>query len=140
MPFTHYWLLEDRVVFIQFNEEITLSDVAEVSETHESWLATHKSSNVVHYIIDLRQVKNYPRNILEIKRSLHTKMADTDWILFVSHDYFLNHIGRVLARLLNYRFKQCASVHNAYRFLQKTEGIPPPNDGIDNLDDTTSRH
>ena len=121
------------------NTELVDDIVSEISEMHESWLATNETTHMIHYIIDLCWVKNYPRNILEIKRNLHTRMGHTDWILFVSEDYFLKHLGAVLARLLKYRFRQYSSVRDAYCFLQETEGTPLPMAGIDNLDDIQSR-
>ncbi|GAB5492585.1 MAG: hypothetical protein Phog2KO_28000 [Phototrophicaceae bacterium] len=136
MPYTRHWLLEERVIFLQFDEEITLDDISSVTETHEKWLRFSETTNMIHYILDLRLVKIYPRNILQIKESLRTKMARTDWVLFVTDDFFLSHLGDVFGKLFNYRFKQCASVRDAYRLLQNNDEIPIPDNWSDNLDDT----
>ena len=136
MPYTHHWLLKERVLFVQFDKHITLEDVAEVSQRHESWLGSSQTTHMIHYIIDLRYVERYPRNILQIKEHLRTKLVRTDWILFVTDDFFITHLGDVFGKLLNYRFKQCESVSDAYRFLQETEEMPIPQHWSDSLDDT----
>lgn len=139
MPFRRQWLLEDRVLFVQFYDEISAVDIANVTDAHEEWLASTVRSQLIHYIVDLRQVTHYPRHISQIQTNLHTRMRDTDWMLFVTDDFFVKYIGDVFSKLLNYRFRHYSSVIEAYRFLQEIEEIPTPETWADNIDDTMPR-
>ncbi len=139
MPFRRQWLLEERVLFVQFYDEISAVDIANVTDAHEEWLASTASTHLIHYIVDLRQVTHYPRHISQIQTNLHTRMRDTDWMLFVTDDFFVKYIGDVFSKLLNYRFRHYSSVIEAYRFLQEIEEIPTPQTWADNIDDTMPR-
>ena len=139
MPFRRQWLLQDRVLFVQFHDAISADDISTVTKQHETWLASSDSPHPIHYIVDLRQVTAYPRHIREIQSSLHTRMRHTDWMLFVTDDFFMKHIGDVFSKLLKYRFKRYSSVIEAYRFLQEIEEIPNPETWVDNIDDTMPR-
>lgn len=136
MPFRRQWLLEDRVLFVQFHDAISADDIETVTEAHEAWLASSENAYLIHYIVDLRRVTSYPRLIRQIQSSLHTRMRHTDWMLFVTDDFFIKHIGDVFGKLLNYRFKRYSSVVEAYRFLQEVEELPIPQNWSDDLDDT----
>ena len=58
------------------------------------------------------------------------------WLILLSDDYFIKHLGDMFGQLFHFNVKTAASVVDAYRFLQAMDEIPVPDSWPGNLNDT----
>lgn len=139
MAFQKYWLLTDRVCYIQFENQITLDDIRQVSTMHEAFILNRKSEHPIHYIVDNRQVKKYPRDIRSINRQITGRMLGMGWMMLISDDFFIEHLSNILGQLFHFNVRVTGSVHQAYHYLQSIEQLPELGDWSDYINELTQR-
>lgn len=135
MSFERRWLLKDHVCYIQFTDTVTLDDIKELSSEHEALILANGQGNRIHYIIDTEQVKNYPRDIRSIKRHLTGRIRGVGWMLMISNDFFIVHLGNIFGQLFRFKVKSVVSINHAYRFLQSVDEVSLPQYSFDDIQD-----
>lgn len=124
MAYHKIWLAKDHIEYIRFSGVVTLEDVALVSAQHEDWLQSGHHHANIHYVIDTTDVISYPRNVLQIKSSLASRMQRVGWVLLITDDFFIKHLANFFGTWLNFNVETVPDVVAAYHFLQEKGEVP----------------
>lgn len=136
MPVNSQWLLRDQVLFMRFSGHVRLEDIAHISENYTTWAAQNPKPAQVHFIMDTLAIKAYPREVEAIRTRLTRRMDRIGWMLFVTDDFYIEHLGGIFGRMLGFSSRTCASVLEGYRFLQDQKQIDVPEHWPASIDDT----
>ncbi|MCU0497716.1 MAG: hypothetical protein MUF87_10225 [Anaerolineae bacterium] len=97
MPAEITWYYPQRLVYERFYGVITLEELDEIQNRFVDHLVNGIAP--VHTIIDFREVTDYPRNLMEIRRVLHT--TDTGklgWVIIINQNGLLQFLVTVLTQ------------------------------------------
>lgn len=137
MPAKSTWLLKGSVLYTYFSGDVTLDEILECSKEQARLVEQFPDQKSIHYIMDVLQVQEYPRNLAALRvyaRPFTTKRAG--WLILISTDFFQQHLCNILTRIIGIKTQTCATLSEAYAFLQQIDTISQPEDWPDTVDDT----
>lgn len=137
MTVSSKWLIPGKVLYTYFAGEMLADDISYFSEEQAKLIAQYPDSEKFHYIVDATQVSEYPRNIAALRaymRPFNTHRAG--WFILLTTDFYPQHLYSLLMRIMQVRSHTCATLSEAYQFLQQVDAIPNPEDWPDTVDDT----
>jgi hypothetical protein len=127
MPYQVSWYCENRVIYLQFKDVITIEELAAVIDFAVQGVRTGIAP--VHLIVDIQDVKAIPSNVLEIKKVIPPMTKEqsdqTGWILLIGMNPLINTIVSMITQLLSTRYRNFKYVKLALQFLaQQDETLP----------------
>jgi hypothetical protein len=137
VPANVNWLLSGRVIYSNYSGDVSLDDIEMASKQKMKMCRKYPDSEDFHLVVDTRDIAAYPRNISAIHAGIRSfSNARLGWIIIITKDFYLKHLGAIFARLMNTRIHSCKTLKEAYRFLQQHDDIPFPDNWSANVDDT----
>ncbi|MEL6310079.1 MAG: hypothetical protein AAFQ52_18215, partial [Chloroflexota bacterium] len=133
------WLLPNHVLLFKASNVLSLDDIAYIAEKYQVWHTSASRDAQLHFIVDLKEVTAYPREVETIRTVLNRRMDKLGWALVITDDFYLEHLAGLFGRLLGFTAKKSASATEAYRFLQSHKDVSLPHNWPDNIDDTMPR-
>ena len=137
MAVSSKWLIPGKVLYAFFSGEMLEDDITYFSKEQAKLIEQYPDTDVFHYIVDATQVSEYPRNIAALRaymRPFNTNRAG--WFILLTTDFYPQHLYSLLMRIMQVRSHSCATLSEAYQFLQNVDSIPEPDDWPDEVDDT----
>jgi hypothetical protein len=122
MAFQNRWLVEDRVVLVEFSGDITLDEL--MANDADMLRYVNSGTPPVHIICKLQGAKRFPTNISNISRSAKQYLTSPNigWFLIVGVDNpLLTFIGSIVAQVSQLKFKQAADLDEALQVLGRMD-------------------
>lgn len=97
MPAEITWYYPQRLIYERFYGMITLDELDHIQTRFVNQL--QEGIAPVHAIIDFRDVTDYPRNLLEIRRVLRpTSTEPLGWVIIINQNALLQFLVTVLTQ------------------------------------------
>jgi hypothetical protein len=123
MTYEVSWYQPKRVIYLQVSGAFTIREL----ERAAVFIGEGVRSSVVpvHLIVDVREVKTIPTNVLEIKTINdylgHDKMG---WLIIVGAHSLVNMIAVVISQLMKTQYRNFKQLDAALQFLmEEDEGV-----------------
>lgn len=128
MPCEMDWLIKDRLVFQRCWGELTLDELR--STNHDFVDCIHAGMPLVHTIIDLTEVTDFPKSLTEINRAFardEETLQRLGWTLVISTHPILRFFASIVTSLWNKaRFRIFATNDEALNFLAELDATLDP--------------
>lgn len=137
MPVNVKWLLSGSIIYSSYSGDVSLDDIEMASKQKTKMVQEKASNNAFHLIVDTRDIIHYPRNVAAIHARMRSfSNSRIGWIIIVTDNFYIQHLGAIFARLMNTRMHPCETLKEAYQFLQQVDGTSAPDEWPDDIDDT----
>ncbi len=118
------WFTENRVVFMQFQEHVTIDDMVEAS--YEGHAHTILGDAPVHILVDARKVKTFPLNarLMNERLPAHPAPERVGCVLVVTPDNALMRLVTLLFtqfKLVKHKFRVFTDIDSAIQFLYEND-------------------
>jgi hypothetical protein len=116
MAYEVSWYQTDRVIYFSVGETLAVDELIAAIEFIQD--GVRNAPGIVHLIIDPRDSKSIPSNVLEIKN--HVTYLNRDkmgWILLVGAHPLVNVFVKVLTQLLGSKYRNFRGLKLALAFL-----------------------
>ncbi|MEO8607599.1 MAG: hypothetical protein ABI690_06945 [Chloroflexota bacterium] len=123
MPYEVSWYRQDRVIYMQLKEAVSIQDLAAATEFAMN--AVREGIAPVHLIVDIQAVKSIPSNVLEIKKSIPTLTKEqrdlTGWIVLIGMNPLINTFVSVITQLLGTKYRNFKYQKLALQFIAQQD-------------------
>ena len=110
------WFQPDRVINFQVKGNLTIGELIAAIKFIED--GVRNAPGVVHLVVDARETKSIPNNVLEIKKNVTYLDRDKmGWIILVGMNPLVNAFVKVLTQLLGTKYRNFRSLKPALEFL-----------------------
>lgn len=110
------WYQPDRVINFQVKGNLTIAELIAAIKFIED--GVRNAPGVVHLVVDARETKSIPSNVLEIKKNVtYLNREKMGWIILVGMNPLVNAFVKVLTQLLGTKYRNFRSLKPALEFL-----------------------
>ncbi|MEO8607598.1 MAG: hypothetical protein ABI690_06940 [Chloroflexota bacterium] len=110
------WLLPNRVIYFQAKDVLTIDELVAAIKFIED--GVRNAPGVVHLVVDARETKSIPSNVLEIKKHITYLNRDKmGWIILIGMNPLVNAFVKVLTQLLRTNYRNFRAQKPALEFL-----------------------
>jgi hypothetical protein len=116
MAYEVTWYHSDRVIYLRVKDTLTINELVAAIKFIED--GVRSAPGTVHLVVDARETKSIPNNVLEIKK--HITYLDRDkmgWILLIGMNPLVNAFVKVLTQLLRTKYRNFRALRPALEFL-----------------------
>ncbi|MCU0498969.1 MAG: hypothetical protein MUF87_16580 [Anaerolineae bacterium] len=120
MPYTIYWLQEQRVICCQYHQQVSLDELRETDHlTHEK--LTQNGPNT-HLILDASDLKKFPLDVGAITKSVSFyRNANLGYCLLITNSNIVNLLGATITHVIGKRLMIVRSREEAILKLQQLD-------------------
>lgn len=120
------WLVDERVTVGYYEGKVTIDDLKySQDETEQMW--DEVDSRVIHGIMDMRYLTDYPTNLSELIRSIKLfRNPRLGWVTLITHDTIIRFLGGAVVQLSKARFRTFTNVEQCLQFLNEVDETLPP--------------
>ncbi|MBE2184880.1 MAG: hypothetical protein IAE89_15735 [Anaerolineae bacterium] len=118
------WFIENHVIFMQFQEHVTIDDMVEASYEGHAHIALGDAP--IHILVDARKVKTFPLNtrLMNERLPAHPAPERVGWVLVVTPDNALMRLVTLLFtqfKLMKHKFRVFTDIDSAIQFLYEKD-------------------
>jgi hypothetical protein len=128
MPINHSWFLPERIVLVHMAGIMTLDEIRDAFAESARYVES-SSARKVHLLHDWRDLKRFPRNVMEIRRVLLARIQNPRKIGWVVMFGTMNPLARFLMDMamqtFRIRFRAFNTPEEALAFLRKMDASLP---------------
>lgn len=120
MAYEVSWHRQDRVVYLRVHGAFTIDEL----KTAAVFINDGVMNGVppVHLIVDVREVRSIPTNVLEIKNiNEYLGHENMGWLVIVGAHSTVNMIASVISRLLKTQYQNFRTLDSALDFLSEQD-------------------
>src|SRR6185503_9785180 len=98
------WYQPDRVINFQVKGNLTIAELIAAIKFIED--GVRNAPGLVHLVVDARETKSIPSNVLEIKKNVtYLNREKMGWIILVGMNPLVNAFVKVLTQLLGTKYR-----------------------------------
>lgn len=114
------WYIENRIIFTQYGEKITLEEMQNVNDDVQKLL--DEGNAPVHIIFDVSQLKEFPIDLSKARETLahfsHPKMG---WLIGYGMNPVMKFLSTVIANMFGVQLKSVNSFDEALSLLKRID-------------------
>lgn len=119
------WLVDGRVALGYYEGVITIEDLQYSQEEAEALYDT-VDSRVIHGIIDMRHMTEYPTNLAELIRVISIfRNPRLGWIMLITNNTIVRFLSSAVVQLSQARFRTFTNVEQCLEFLEDVDETLP---------------
>lgn len=123
MPYKNFWYEENEIVFTELIGDFSVDEMIAVNKEYAETYFSN-SNRIVHLIVDLQGMSNYPKN-LGLIRDVSKQTAQQEglgWIILIGADNpFVKFLGSTVFQLLHVNCKIVGTLEEAENILKRIE-------------------
>lgn len=126
MGVNHYWLVDQHVLYAYYWDQIGIEDLKAASEYAIEQLRG-SDRPLVHIVVDMRDLKNYPKNVFEISNATAIfREKNLGWVVLLTHDRVISFLGATVTQIASkVRFRSFQQPEDGFKFLHKVDASLP---------------
>lgn len=118
------WLIENRIILIHTEGNVSLADVKASNE--RLYLMLNTVSAPVHIIFDGTHMQSHPLNVIELKQTLtFLEHENIGWMVTVSMNSIITFMNSVIAKLFGIQMLTAQTVDLALESLERIDSTLP---------------
>ena len=122
------WHVPTRIFFMKLIGDLTIDDLHRLVDEELDFI--RNGDPPVHFIVDLREMGDYPISISELRRNLALyNEPNLGWLMTLSNDRMVQYLSRVVSTLQRNRYRHFNGPDELIEFIvRKDESLPevPP--------------
>lgn len=124
MSILESWLIENRIILIHTEGNVSLADVKASNE--RLYLMLNTVSAPVHIIFDGTQMQSHPLNVIELKQTLtFLEHENIGWMVTVGMNSIITFMNSVIAKLFGIQMLTAQTVDLALESLERIDSTLP---------------
>lgn len=114
------WYQTDRVIYFSVGETLSVDELIAAIEFIQD--GVRNAPGVVHLVIDARETRSIPSNVLEIKKHVtYLNREKMGWVMLVGAHPLVNAFVKVLTQLLGSKYRNFKGLKLALTFLAQQD-------------------
>jgi hypothetical protein len=120
MAYEVSWYQPDHVICLRVRENLSIDELVAAIKFIED--GVREAPGIVHLVVDARETKSIPGNILEIKKHItYLNREKMGWILLVGMNPLVSMFINVLTQLLRTKYQNFRAMKPALEFLAQQD-------------------
>ena len=123
MPHQYQWLIENRVLFSQFEGDMDADEILVASRDAITYFRAGDNSAQVHSIIDARFVTSYPifnfKTLSSRESAEFRRVKNVGWILLVTQNKVIISLSRLIKGISKIKFRTFDRMDEALVFMRE---------------------
>ena len=116
MPVQINWYIPERVLVAQYSGEVSREDI--IKQYREGIALCHSvNSPVVHMIVDIAEVKSFPKTISDYKGTFGDKARNAGWVVLVGENKIVRLLSSLVTNLMKLNFVYVNNHEEALKFI-----------------------
>ena len=120
MTYEVTWYEPNRVLYLGVKDNLTIDELGAAIKMIEDGVRT--ATSTVHLIVDARETRSIPSNVLEIKKRItYLDREKMGWIVLVGVNPLISTFIKVLTSLMGTKFQNFKGLKPALEFLMQQD-------------------
>lgn len=116
------WLIEGRVIYTRTVGEVTPEELSVIDQALIKHLSSGFEGHLVHVVVDMRELTQFPRNLQQIKQRLtHLNHPALGWTIMVGAGTMITFVANVVTQIARARFRAFSSMAEGLDFLAQAD-------------------
>lgn len=118
MPYTIYWLVDKRLLCIDFFDVVDLAQLKQAFEIAADSLSD--STHPVSVVLNTQEVTSHPRNVVMVSQVTRSffRHRQLQGILHVSNNVHQKYLADILARIFHVPLRSFTAMDTAYNWIE----------------------
>lgn len=119
MPTSIYWLLPERVAYLQVTGALTIAEIEASHQFHVKLMDATTHDHPLHFIFDTHLMDKGPSNMFEVRRvnQAFVKHPKVGWVVALEGNPVARFLSSVVAQMGRTPMKSVATWEDALAFL-----------------------
>lgn len=120
------WILEERVVHVQFQDAVTSEQLHKANYMTKHYLSNGDDANVMHVIIDISNAIKFPTDLKDLEDLLLShKNPGTGWVILVGGNRLARLLTATLSQITQVQFRAAPTIEDGLAFLAQRDPTLP---------------
>lgn len=120
MPVQLNWYIPERVLVAQYSGDVSREDIITQYQKGIE-MCDSVVSSYVHMIVDLSDVKSFPKTISDYKGTFGDKAKNAGWVVLVGDNKVVRLLSSVVTNLMKVNFAYVQSIDEAIAFISQRD-------------------
>jgi len=120
------WILEERVVHVQYDGVVTNEELRKSNYMAKHYVTNGNDGNVMHVVIDISQATKFPTDLKNLEDLLLSQEnPGTGWVILVGANRLARLLTATLSQLTQIQFRAAPTIEDGLAFLaQRDPSLP----------------
>jgi hypothetical protein len=120
MPVQINWYIPERVLFTKYSGDVTPQDI--LRQYEEGIELCHSvNSPLVHMIVDIAEVKSFPKTLSNYKGTFGDKARNAGWVVMVGDNKIVRLLSSLITNLMKLNFAYVNTHQEALKFISQRD-------------------